>query len=201
MRLFVISEIRSIVIKIAFLFCIIILQNSCVSGGTRYDDPTQTEGSIEWGPVEIQKTVTTMVDLIYEFLKSKNEPTFLELQKIENRSSEHIDTKLLSNEISTNLIKRQIHFIDRAQRLDSIQEAILGKSGLIDSETRIPLGNLKSPNYKLSGEISDNVRYFDGKKVQYLVVTLRLLRLSTGIIVWQDNKKFLKTTKIEQYGL
>lgn len=180
---------------------IVIFLSHCASGDTRYSDPNSSQGTMEWGPLEIRETVHSFVGSIFEFLKSTNEPAYLELQKIANRSSEHIDTVSLANEISTNLIKKKIHFVDRSQRIDSIKEAQLGKTGLIDSESAVPLGQLKSPNFKLSGEISDNVRYIQGEKTQYIVITLRLFRLSTGTIVWQDEKKFLKSTKIEKYGL
>ena len=37
-------------------------------------------------------------------------------------------------------------------------------------------------------------------KNQYIVVTLRLLKLSTGSITWQEEKKFLKVSKNATFG-
>lgn len=165
-----------------------------------YRDPSIVEGSTEWGPKEIKDTVATMVDSLSKFFVESKERPNIELNKVLNRSSEHIDTTMVSNELTTNLIKKKIVFIDRRERLDALKEAELGMKGLIKEGTEIKVGEFVSPNFKLSGEITDNVRYVDGQKVQYIVVTLRLIKLSTGGIDWQEQKSFLKVTDRAKYG-
>lgn len=174
---------------------------SCASGQTRYSDPAEVEGSMAWGPKEINETVKKMTDSMYSFLKKSGSPAYLEFVKIQNNSSEHIDTKSLAQDISSELLKKNIRFVDRSERTDQVKEMQFGKSGLVDQESAIPLGELKSPNYKLRGFISDNVRYNNGEKIQYLVITLELLQMSSGVIQWKEQQKFLKITKIERYGL
>ena len=65
---------------------------------------------------------------------------------------------------------------------------------MIDPESAIPVGMLKSPNFFLTGDIRDNVRTVGGKSLQYIVVTMQLIDLRTNVVEWQDRQEFLKAT-------
>ncbi len=164
-------------------------------GGTQYRDASKDSGSMEWGPREVKTTVSKMVGSLYKYLKEDwKKATIIQVKKIRNRTSEHIDTKMVSNELVTNLIQKRIQFVDPTYTADAIEEMGKGMTGLIDPDSAIPMGSLKSPNFYLHGEISDNVRFVGGHRVQYLVVTLKLSNLATGMLVWQDQQEFLKAT-------
>jgi len=168
-------------------------------GGTQYRDAKKDKGSMEWGPREIKTTVNGMVTSLYTYLKNDwKKPAIIEVKKIRNRTSEHIDTKMLADELVTNLIQKRIQFIDPTYTKDAIDEMGKGMTGLVDAESAVPTGALKSPNFYLFGEISDNVRFVGGKRIQYLVVTIKLTSLSTGMLMWQDQKEFLKATKTDR---
>ncbi|HPY02383.1 MAG TPA: penicillin-binding protein activator LpoB, partial [Spirochaetota bacterium] len=154
------------------------------------------KGSAEWGPKEIKMTTSMMVDSIYSYLKDEwKQPAFLQVKKFQNKTSEHIDTKMISEEIVTQLIKKRISFVDDSLTAEALEEMEKGMSGMIDPDSAVPMGYLKSPNMYLTGDVRDNVRTVKGKNVQYLVVTLKLYNLKTGIIMWQEQKEFLKTSK------
>lgn len=164
-------------------------------GGTQYKNPAEDEGSMEWGPKEIKITVNNMVGKLYSYLKDEwQNPSILQVKKIRNRTSEHIDTSMLANEMVTNLIQKRIQFVDDSLTTDAIAEMEKGMTGLIDPESAIPVGELKSPNLYLSGEITDNVRNIGRKRLQYLVVTIKLINLRTGMLMWQQQQEFLKET-------
>lgn len=183
----------------AFLALSVFILISC--GGTQYRDVAKDKGSMEWGPKEVKDTVKVMVGSMYGFLKDEwKKPAFIEVKKFRNKTSEHIDTKMVSDEITTNLIKKRIKFIDRSLTNDAIKEMEMGMTGLIDPDSAISPGNLKSPNFYLTGDIRDNVRTVGGKRLQYLVVTLKLVRLGTGISEWQEQKQFLKATSKRKLG-
>ncbi|MDH5721277.1 MAG: penicillin-binding protein activator LpoB [Spirochaetia bacterium] len=188
--------------KANFLKKYIVMMVSCAAiancASTRYMDVKDSSGSRQWGPREIKTTVSTMVGSLYGYLKTSNNPAYLDVSKIRNRTSEHIDTNMLANEITTNLIRKQIKFIDRTMREEAIKEIEAGQTGLIDSDSAIPMGELKSPNYLLKGDIIDNVRYVDGDRVQYLVVTLKLIHVASSEVRWQEQQEFLKASAEER---
>lgn len=183
---------KSILVFLPFLLL------SCAS--TKYMAPENAEPSREWGPTEVSATVDLMVASAQSYFENSKERPYIELNKIQNKTSEHINTNMLANEIATSLIKRKIVFVDRSQRADAIKEMELGQRGMVSANSALPAGEFISPNFKLSGEITDNVRYVDGEKNQYIVVTLRLLKLSTGSVAWQEEKKFLKVSRNATFG-
>jgi uncharacterized protein (TIGR02722 family) len=175
-------------------FALFFILTAC-GGGVQYKDASKDTGSKEWGPKEIKMTVNTMVTSMYTFLKDEyKKPAFIEVRNFRNKTSEHIDTKMITDEISTNLIKKRIKFIDQSLTEDAMKEMERGMTGLIDPDAAIPVGMLKSPNLYLTGDIRDNVRTVGGKSVQYLVVTMQLINLKTNVVEWQDRQEFLKAS-------
>ena len=168
-------------------------------GGTSYKDPSKAEGSLEWGPKEIKITVDKMVDSLYSFLKDEyKKSAFIQVKRFQNKTSEHIDTSLVSNEIQTKLIQKRIKFIDDSLEAEALKEMEKGMTGLVNPDDAIPIGELKSPNLYLTGDIRENVRFVSGKKVQYLQVTLKLNSLRTNVVEWQEQQEFLKSTKSDR---
>lgn len=164
-------------------------------GGVQYRDASQDKGSREWGPKEIKTTVNTMVTSMYNFLKDEyKKPAFIEVRNFRNKTSEHIDTQMIADEITTNMIKKRIKFIDQSLTQDAIKEMEKGMTGMIDPDSAVPVGMLKSPNFYLSGNIRDNVRTVGGKSLQYVVVTMQLIDLKTNVVAWQDQQEFLKAS-------
>ena len=181
---------RSVLLAVAIAFVML----GC--GGTQYQDANKAEGSREWGPKEVKMTVGTMVGSVYTFLKDEwKKPVFIQVKKFRNKTSEHIDTKMVTDAISTNLIKKRIKFIDDSLTADALAEMQRGMTGEVDPDSAVPVGMLKSPNLYLTGDIRDNVRTVGSKQVQYLVVTMQLVNLATGVVEWQDQQEFLKSSK------
>jgi len=168
-------------------------------GGTQYQDVNKAEGSMEWGPKEIKVTVDKMVSSLYVFLKEDyKKPSFIQVKKFQNKTSEHIDTDLIVSEIQTKLIQKRIKFVDDSLEADALKEMEKGMTGMVDPDSAVPAGELKSPNLYLTGDIRENVRYVNGKKVQYLKVTLKLNNLKTSVVEWQDQQEFLKSSKSDK---
>lgn len=168
-------------------------------GGTQYKDVDKAEGSMEWGPKEIKMTVNKMVTSMYGFLKDEyKKPVFIQVKKFQNKTSEHIDTGLIVNELQKKLIQKRIKFIDDSLEADALKEIEKGMTGMVDPDSAIPAGGLTSPNMYLTGDIRENVRYVKGKTVQYLSVTFKLISLKTNIVEWQDDQEFLKSTKSDK---
>lgn len=171
---------------------------SC-GGGTQYKDASKDKGSREWGPREIKTTVGTMVNSMAGYLKNEwKQSALLQVQKIRNKTTEHIDTQMFADELTTNLMKRRIMFVDPSYTKEALQEIEKGMTGVVDPDSAIPVGQLKSPNFYLFGEINDNVRNVGGKRLQYLVVTLKLKNIATGMLVWQEQQEFLKSSKTDK---
>ncbi|MBN1533966.1 MAG: hypothetical protein JXA20_14950 [Spirochaetes bacterium] len=162
-------------------------------GGVQYRDASTDKGGREWGPKEINETTRAMVDSIYDFLKNDwKGSAIIRLKRVQNKSSQHVQTKLLSDSIITSLVKKKIAIEEDDFIKDTLQEIEKSQAGLVDENYSIPVGTLRSPNFLLSGTIHDNVRYEGRKEIQYIVVTFKLTNLATGQRAWSDQKEFYK---------
>lgn len=179
----------------------LIVLSFCYCASLEYRDPNDVQGTKQWGVMEVRETVQNMSASLSEFYKKDPVKGYIELRKFKNNTSEHIDTKILANEIVTNLTSNKVPFVDISQRKESLDEISLNKSGITSSDTKLEFGKLKSPSYRLSGELNDLVNYEKGKKIQYILITLRLTSVESNEIVWQADKKFLKISDTEGYGL
>jgi len=188
-------------VVITFFFTHILLFSSCSTLIKNSEGSNTEEDSFsEWGPIEINKTSSYITDKLSEYLKNNSSKPFLEFLKIENKSSEHIDTSLLENEIKSKLIKNKITFIDKSKRKETLKEIELDMKGIVDEKSKIRAGYLLSPNYQLKGELNDVVRYINGEKKQLLIINFTLLNIETNALDWQESKKFSKNINTSGIG-
>jgi hypothetical protein len=188
-------------VVLTFFFTHLLLFNSCTSLMKNSEGINDDEDSFsEWGPLEINKTSIYITDKLSEYLKNNTSKPFLEFLKIENKSSEHIDSSLLENEIKSKLIKKKITFIDKSKRKDTLKEIELDMRGIVDEKSKIRAGYLLSPSYQLKGDINDVVRYINGEKKQLLIINFTLLNIETNALDWQESKRFSKNINTSRIG-
>ena len=188
-------------VVLTFFFTHLLLFNSCTSLMINSEGINDDEDSFsEWGPLEINKTSIYITDKLSEYLKNNTSKPFLEFLKIENKSSEHIDSSLLENEIKSKLIKKKITFIDKSKRKDTLKEIELDMRGIVDEKSKIRAGYLLSPSYQLKGDINDVVRYINGEKKQLLIINFTLLNIETNALDWQESKRFSKNINTSRIG-
>lgn len=183
-------------VSLAMAFLVTLSVTSC-SPEVRYEKGVdENDGGVEWGALEVKLTVQKMVASLDDYLKSiGKDKVYIQVKKFRNRTAEHIDTSLVTDEISTELIQRKIRFVDESLADESIEEMNKAESEYYDQSTVAGKGNLKAPNLYLTGDIREAVTSKNGRELQFLVVTLKLYRIETGEIVWQEHARFLKSKK------
>ncbi|MCW7493032.1 penicillin-binding protein activator LpoB [Leptospira sp. 2 VSF19] len=180
-------------ILVPFLFV------SCSS--VSYQKIDKARATKQWGVLEVKETARSMSHSLSTYYKSDLKTGYLEWKAIQNSTSEHIDTKLISNEILNQLTKDKIPFVDTSIREEASVEMAFGKTGMVSPDSRLAVGKFKSPSHKIKGEINEVVNFESGSRIQYITVTLFLVSLETNQIVWSEQTNFLKTSRVEGYGL
>ena len=184
----------------SFIIFFLIYFSCSVFQGTSYKDPDE-DGSLEWGSKEVKSTVETISNSLEKFFFNSNNKPYIEFLRISNKSSEHIDTNILENELRIKLKEKKITIIDKSYRKETFKEIELEMKGMIDEKSKITAGKILSANFQLKGEISDQVKIENGIKKQLLIITFILLNYETNSIDWQDSKKFYKVSNISGLGL
>lgn len=185
--------------QIPFLIFFVSLFVSC-STSTHYQKPENAKPTKQWGVIEVKETAKNMSHSLSVYYKTELKNGYFEWKAIENSTSEHIDTKLISNEILNQLTKEKVPFVDTTIRGEATKELAFGKTGMVSSDSRLAVGKFKSPSHQIKGEINEVVNYESGNKIQYITVILFLVSLETNQIVWSEQTNFLKRSRVEGYG-
>jgi uncharacterized protein (TIGR02722 family) len=126
---------------------------------------------------------------------------------IRNETREHLNTTMLSNTVQTQIIKSGLFQDTDMSRIKNVKEQLgyQANSGMVDQSTAFKLGRQVGAKYMLYGAFQDfdNTGEVGYSKVRSkaFVITLKMIDLETGMIVWQEDNQIRKSTKQSFFGL
>ena len=192
-------------VLMALLF---LLLTACTSTKVEYGDATGVETvTADFGSTDLQMIAEKMVDSVLAFppiVKITNErrPVIF-VDKIKNKTTEHIDTESITDTISTRLLRSgKFRFIDMTKAQDVADQLdFQTSSGMVDQKTAAMMGKHIGAEFMLYGNFSSIVKKTDDVKDVYYKLTLKLMHLETGLIEWSDEKEIRKTREKKTFGL
>ena len=118
------------------------------------------------------------------------------VDRVENRTEEHIDTKSLTDKIRTALIQtRKVRFINKEKRDLMEEEYKYNQSGAVSKETRKTRGKQIGAEFFLDGSLASNVQQVGKNKLVYYKLTMNLTNLETSVIECVEEKEIRKKYK------
>jgi uncharacterized protein (TIGR02722 family) len=126
----------------------------------------------------------------------------LTVDKVKNKTMQHIDTESITDSIRTKLIRSgKFRFIDRTTDEAAIAELkTQQESGLVDPKTAVDFGQQIGSEFMLTANFSE-IRQKQGSVTDtYYKFTMNLKNLKTGILEWSDEKEIRKTFKKSTFG-
>lgn len=174
---------------------------------TQYKDPTGVENtSIDFGSTDLQMIAEKMVDSLLSFppvvqVTAQRRPVMF-VERIKNKTSEHIDTESITDTISTKILRSgKFRFVDM-DRINAVREQaqFQKESGMVNQETTMAMGRQIGAEYMLYGNLSSIVKRTSSKKDVYYKFTLKLMHLESGILEWQDEKEIRKVKGRSTFG-
>ena len=173
----------------------------------RYGDATAVETTdINFGSTDLQKVAGEMTDslllspVVGTLTQNKRPVMFVE--RIKNKTSEHIDTESITDSISTKLLRSgKFRFVDMS-RVEAAREQIKFQQdgGMIDSNKSVQFGKQIGAEYMLYGNLSSIVKSNKDKSDVYYKFTMRLMDLESGMVEWADETEIRKTKAKESVG-
>ena len=121
---------------------------------------------------------------------------------IRNETNEHINTSMLSNSVSTQLINSdKFQFTDMTQ-VQQMKEQMQyqAQSGIVDQKTAVQMGQQVGAQYMLYGSIADMQAENSSQQSQFYLITLSMTELKTGLITWQDQQQIRKVQQRSRFG-
>lgn len=194
-------------IKLLVLLTLALGLGACQSK-VEYGDASAVETVNEnFGSKDLQDITQKMVDSMLNFppimlLTAQDRPIVF-VDKIKNKTSEHIDTESVTDSISNQLLRSgKFRFIDM-NKVDAVRKQLdyQNNSGMVDPSTAISLGRQIGAQYMLYGNLSSIIKQAGKTKDVYYKMTMRLMDLNTGLIEWSDEKEIRKTKSRAFLGL
>lgn len=167
-----------------------------------YDDPERVELlDDKFNESDMQQMADQIVNAMVAckwVANAKKEPIVI-VERVQNRTEEHIDTVSMTDKIRTALIKSgKVRFVNKGERDVLEEEYQYSESGNVDPVTAKKRGRQLGADYIMSGALATNIQQVGDKKLIYYKLTMNLTNLDTSAIDCVEEKeirkKFLKRT-------
>jgi uncharacterized protein (TIGR02722 family) len=162
--------------------------------------------STDFGSSDLQQIAETMVDSMISFppmveLIASRRPV-VSVDKVKNKSMQHIDTESVTDSIRTKLIRSgKFRFIDRTTDAQTIEELKTQQdSGLVNKKTAVDFGQQIGAEFLLTSNFSEISQKAGSTTDVYYKFTMSLKNLKTGILEWSDEKEIRKVFKRGTFG-
>ena len=165
-----------------------------------YGDAQAVETTtLYFGSTDLQSIAAKLTDDMLVFppmvqVTNQRRPVIF-VDKIKNKTTEHIDTESITDTIQTKIINSgKFRFVDMTavaqvqQQLDYQTE-----SGNVDPKAAVRIGQQIGAEYMLYGNMASIVKQAGNTKDVYYKFTLKLMHLQSGIVEWQGEKEIRKT--------
>ena len=125
------------------------------------------------------------------FTKHPNtDGVFVALLPTKNETTTEISTDFFDNNLVSELLKSDVFTVRTETRDQSLKEIQFSMSGL--AEKPLSLGHMKSPNYFIRIDITEDMFKSGGDKIVEQVINAELIDVLSQIAVWSDKYTYRK---------
>ncbi len=170
-----------------------------------YDDPTRVELlDDKFNEADMQQMADTVIKAMVscDYVSKAPKPPVVIVEKVQNRTEEHIDTSSLTEKIRTALIKSgKVRFVNKQERGTLDEEYSYNEGGNVSGPTAKKRGKQIGADYILSGGLATNVQQVGNDKFIYYKLTMNLTSVDTSTIDCTEDKEVRKKYSKQSIGL
>ncbi len=170
-----------------------------------YDDPTRVELlDDKFNESDMQQMADTVIKSMVScgYVANAPKPPVVIVERVANRTEEHIDTVSMTDKIRTALIKSgKVRFVNKEERGTISDEYEYHASGNVSGPTAKKKGGQIGADYILSGNIVTNIQQVGNDKFIYYKLTVNLTNLETSTIDCTEERELRKKYKKRSVGL
>ncbi|OFZ19635.1 MAG: penicillin-binding protein activator LpoB [Bdellovibrionales bacterium GWB1_55_8] len=170
-----------------------------------YDDPTRVELlDDKYNEADMQQMADTIIRAMVScgYVAKAPKPPVVIVEKVQNRTEEHIDTVSLTDKIRTALIKTgKVRFVNKTERATLEEEYQHNESGNVSGPTAKKRGKQIGADYILSGALATNVQQVGNDKFIYYKLTMNLTNLEESTIDCTEEREIRKKYRKRSVGL
>ncbi len=170
-----------------------------------YDDPTRVELlDDKFNEADMQQMADTVIKAMVacDYVAKAPKPPMVIVEKVQNRTEEHIDTVSMTDKIRTALIKtKKVRFINKTERGTLDEEYDYHAGGNVSGPTQKKRGGQIGADYILSGSMATNVQQVGNDKFIYYKLTMNLTNLESSTIDCTEEREIRKKYRKRSVGL
>ncbi len=170
-----------------------------------YDDPTRVELlDDKFNEADMQQMADTMIKSIVacDYVSKAPKPPIVIVEKVKNKTEEHIDTVSLTDKIRTSLIKSgKVKFVNKEERGTLDEEYQYAESGAVSGPTAKKRGRQTGADYIISGALATNIQEMGNDKYIYYKLTLNMTNLESSTIDCSEEREIRKKFRRRSVGI
>ncbi|QWE09233.1 penicillin-binding protein activator LpoB [Polynucleobacter ibericus] len=172
---------------------------ACSGPQVRYGDAKAVETvNANYGSTDLQIIAEAMTRSLLQSkaISGSKDAPIVTLADVKNKTSEYIDTRVITDKIRTQLMKSgQVRFAVSVSEMNNQTEELKrqNQSGLYKNSTIAKTGNMQGAQYRIEGSIASIVKNTKDVKDVYYVFNLNLINNESGLLEWADEKEIRKT--------
>lgn len=185
-------------ILLAFSFVLV----ACSSTTKRLnanDDLTADSGELTRGELEkAAEKLSQKVKLHFDANKPA-EGIFVAFLPTKNDTSDQLPVQVFDNRLVGNLLAAKIYTVRVEDRNKALSEIAFSQTGATASG--ISAGNMKSPNFFIQTDITENIFRSGGDRIVEQVLNFEMRSVETQLVVFSDRVVYRKKPRNQKGGL
>jgi uncharacterized protein (TIGR02722 family) len=177
----------------------VLLLTACSGPQVRYGDAKAVETvNANYGSTDLQMIAEAMTRSLLQSkaISGSKDAPIVTLADVKNKTSEYIDTRVITDKIRTQLMKSgQVRFAVSITEMQNQTDELKrqNQSGLYKNSAIAKTGNMQGAQYRIEGSIASIVKNTKDVKDVYYVFNLNLINNESGLLEWADEKEIRKT--------
>ncbi len=186
-------------IHLSSLLLSVAILAACSGPQVRYGDAKAVETvNADYGSTDLQMIAESMTRSLLQSkaISGSKDAPIVTLADVKNKTSEYIDTRVITDKIRTQLMKSgQVRFAVSVTEMQNQTDELKrqNQSGLYKNSTISKTGNMQGAQYRIEGSIASIVKTNKDIKDVYYVFNLNLINNESGLLEWADEKEIRKT--------
>lgn len=170
-----------------------------------YDDPTRVELlDDKFNESDMQQMADTVIKAMVScgYVANAPRPPVVIVERVKNKTEEHIDTESLTDKVRTALIKTgKVRFVNKEERGTIDSEYQYNEAGNVSGPTQKKRGKQIGADYILSGNLATNIQQVGKDKFVYYKLTMNLTNLESSTIDCTEERELRKKFKKRSISL
>ena len=164
----------------------------------------------DFGATDLQQVAAKMTTSLLLFPPivdiTNNRRPVIVVEKVKNKTTQHIDTESITDSIRTKLIRSgKFRFLDKSTDGQTISEIRRQQEqGLTKQSQAAQFGTQEAAEFILTANLSEikqkKEEFWNKKTAVYYKFTMNLKNLRTGILEWSDEKEISKLKTDPRFG-